>query len=94
MNALHCTRGGAVFFCSSREAVAARAFAGGTIEAWHHRRGDEILRMKYSLHHSSVVLDVGGFQGMWAWGILERYGSIVHVFEPVKRCALVYNSFM
>jgi FkbM family methyltransferase len=34
-----------------------------------------------------VVLDVGGYEGNWAWQIYERYGCRVHVFEPVPRFA-------
>lgn len=35
-----------------------------------------------ALGHSSVVFDVGGFQGNWAADIHERYGARIHVFEP------------
>ena len=43
----------------------------------------EKTRMQFSnLEASSVVFDVGGFQGNWAADVHERYGSHIHIFEP------------
>lgn len=43
----------------------------------------ESVRMQFDeIGPSSVIFDVGGFQGNWAADINERYGSHVHVFEP------------
>ncbi|MCO4839619.1 MAG: FkbM family methyltransferase [Rhodobacteraceae bacterium] len=35
-----------------------------------------------SIQASSVVFDIGGFQGNWAAEINDRYGGEVHIFEP------------
>ena len=43
----------------------------------------EPQRMEFPLlGSSSVVLDIGGFEGNWAAAINGRYGAHVHVFEP------------
>lgn len=48
----------------------------------------EPKRMVFAhLNAASVVLDVGGFEGNWAADIYERYGALVHVFEPHPRFA-------
>lgn len=40
-------------------------------------------RFEYLLSPDSVVLDCGGYKGEWAQRIHDRYGSVIHVFEPV-----------
>lgn len=50
---------------------------------WVHDKGDKTLRLDYDLNESSIVLDVGGYEGDFAAEIYERYGSTVHIFEPV-----------
>ena len=44
---------------------------------------DEALRYDYQLTKDSVVFDVGGFEGTWAYNIYEKYQSHIYVFEPV-----------
>lgn len=46
-------------------------------------RGDQTLRLDYPLEPSSVVLDVGGFEGSWAHEVRRRHRCRVFVFEPV-----------
>ncbi len=53
------------------------------IRQWFRQRGDENLRLDYPLDASSIVFDVGGFEGDFAAAIHKRYGCTVHVFEPV-----------
>jgi FkbM family methyltransferase len=50
-------------------------------------RGDKTLRLEYDLDSTSVVVDVGGFEGQWASDIVAMYGCQVHVFEPVPAFA-------
>lgn len=50
---------------------------------WVRDRGDKTLRLDYDLDESSIVLDVGGYEGDFAAEIFKRYGSTVHIFEPV-----------
>ncbi|WP_020405003.1 FkbM family methyltransferase [Hahella ganghwensis] len=56
-----------------------------TVEAarWFADKGDETLRLNYpSLNQDSVVLDLGGYVGDFAYEINKKYGCKVYVFEP------------
>lgn len=44
----------------------------------------EGLRYAYPLTPDSVVLDIGGYEGNFAYEIARKYGCHVIVFEPVK----------
>ena len=50
---------------------------------WLASDGDATHRLEYGLGPEDVVFDVGGYRGDWAAEIAERYGSRIHVFEPV-----------
>jgi len=52
---------------------------------WFRDRGDTTLRLSYDLSPQSVVVDLGGYVGDFAYEINSRYGSTVHLFEPVPR---------
>lgn len=45
------------------------------------------LRFEYDLDASSVVFDLGGYEGQWASDIYSRYCCTIHVFEPVQAYA-------
>ncbi|WP_334188951.1 FkbM family methyltransferase [Noviherbaspirillum sp.] len=46
--------------------------------------------MNYPLTPESVVVDLGGYVGDFAWEIHSKYGSRIHIFEPIpafyERC--------
>ena len=50
---------------------------------WFAARGDQTLRIDYPLDSSSIVFDLGGYQGQWTSDIYSRYGSKIFVFEPL-----------
>lgn len=50
---------------------------------WHRVNGDATLRLDYPLSETSVVLDVGGYEGNWCAQIATRFNSNIFVFEPV-----------
>lgn len=52
---------------------------------WSRDRGDETLRLEYPLNEESVVFDLGGYQGDFAFEINKKYGCHVFVYEPVKK---------
>lgn len=54
---------------------------------WFACKGDATLRLDYPLVGSSLVLDVGGFEGQWASDIYGRFACKVMVFEPVPKFA-------
>ena len=54
------------------------------VAKWFQDRGDETLRLDYPLTPDSIVFDLGGYKGDFAFEIHRRYGSFVYIFEPAK----------
>lgn len=52
------------------------------VRRWFRDKGDTTLRLAYPLNKTSVIFDVGGFQGDFAAEIVERFDCHVFVFEP------------
>lgn len=52
------------------------------VRDWFALDGDHNLRLDYDLTQDSIVLDVGGFEGEFAYAIHEKYGCNVYIFEP------------
>jgi len=53
------------------------------VEKWFAVNGDNTLRLDYPLDESSIVFDVGAYKGAWGEKIHNKYGSTIHMFEPV-----------
>jgi len=51
---------------------------------WLKIQGDKTLRLNYDLDESSIVFDLGGYEGQWTSDIFSKYCCFIHVFEPVK----------
>ena len=51
---------------------------------WDMDDGEYTHRLNFPITNTSLVYDVGGFNGGWAAWIAKKYNSTVHVFEPVK----------
>jgi FkbM family methyltransferase len=58
-----------------------------TVQRWYADGGDERFRFDYDLDRSSLVLDLGGFEGQWASDIYARFRCRVLVFETVPTFA-------
>jgi len=53
------------------------------LKRWYKDNGDENLRLSYpSLNINSIVFDLGGYKGDFAFQIYERYKCNVYIFEP------------
>lgn len=50
---------------------------------WYKIKGDATLRLDYPLSETSIVLDVGGYEGNWCAQIATRFNPNIFVFEPV-----------
>jgi FkbM family methyltransferase len=55
------------------------------VSRWFSARGDSTLRVNYDLNEQSIVFDLGGYHGDFAYEMHRRYGCTVYVFEPVER---------
>ncbi len=54
-----------------------------SVKQWKRDRGETTLRLDYSLDETSLVLDVGGYQGDFASTLVDRYHCRTLVFEPM-----------
>jgi FkbM family methyltransferase len=50
---------------------------------WFKDEGDQNFRLNYPLNIKSVVFDLGGYHGDFAFEINQKYGCQVYLFEPV-----------
>lgn len=57
------------------------------VREWFSVKGDHTLRLDYELDESSVVFDLGGYEGQWTSDVFSRYCCRIHVFEPVREFA-------
>jgi FkbM family methyltransferase len=53
------------------------------VRKWYAEGGDQAMRFEYDLDRSSLVFDLGGYEGQWASDLYSRYRCKVLVFEPV-----------
>lgn len=54
------------------------------MDNWKKINGDKTLRIDYELNSSSIVFDVGGYEGQWSSDIFAKYGCDIYIFEPVN----------
>lgn len=63
------------------------------VEKWYSEDPHSLKRSTFDyLDESSVVFDLGGYEGQWTSDIYSRYRSQVYVFEPVKEYASLITS--
>jgi len=56
------------------------------LDQWIKDKGERGLRVNhYELETNSIVFDLGGYKGDWASDIVNKFNSIIYVFEPVKQ---------
>jgi FkbM family methyltransferase len=57
------------------------------VAKWYADEAEDRLRLDYKLENTSVVVDLGGYEGRWTSDIFSRFRCRMHVFEPVHRFA-------
>lgn len=57
-----------------------------SVAQWYEDQG-ETFRLDYDLDATSLVFDLGGFEGQWTSDVFSMYRCTVHVFEPVQEFA-------
>lgn len=60
------------------------------LDPWHLNRwwqdnGDNTHIFDHNLNEDSVVLDLGGYVGVWAQQVVDKYNSNVYVIEPLTQ---------
>ena len=53
------------------------------IQRWFNDMGDYTHILNYDLNENSNVIDLGGYTGVWAELIIEKYNPNVYILEPV-----------
>jgi len=53
------------------------------IEKWWAIDGNNTVAITYPLNENSVVIDLGGYHGMWAAQIIEKYNPYMVLVEPI-----------
>jgi FkbM family methyltransferase len=53
------------------------------IQKWFRDRGDETHNLNYELNEDSVVIDLGGYTGVWGQQIINKYNPNLYIIEPV-----------
>ena len=55
-----------------------------SVSEWFRRGGDAAFLETHDLDQKSIVVDVGGFTGVWAEKIIQKYDPKFFILEPVK----------
>lgn len=62
------------------------------LKKWFNVNGDKTLRLDYDLNESSLVFDVGGYEGNFSSDIFLKYGCRIHIFEPMDEFIEIIKS--
>lgn len=54
------------------------------LNRWRVDNGDNTHNLNYDLSESSIVIDIGGYTGVWASQIIEKYNPNVYIIEPIS----------
>ena len=52
-------------------------------DLWFKDNGNFTHALNYTLNENSVVVDLGGYHGIWANQIIQKYNPFVYLFEPI-----------
>lgn len=55
----------------------------GEIQRWFKDNGDNTHNLNYDLNEDSVVMDLGGYTGVWAQQIIDKYNPNFYIVEPL-----------
>ena len=51
---------------------------------WINDNGDYTHNITYDLNEDSIVMDLGGFTGLWAKQIIDKYNPNMYIIEPIN----------
>ena len=54
------------------------------IDQWFKDNGDFTLNIDHPLTADSIIWEVGGYHGLWASRMWEKYHCNIHIFDPVN----------
>jgi FkbM family methyltransferase len=50
---------------------------------WFNDKGDYTHNITYDLNENSIIMDLGGYTGVWVQQMIEKYNPNVYILEPV-----------
>jgi hypothetical protein len=53
------------------------------IRRWFRDNGDHTHNINYDLSENSIIMDLGGYKGLWAQQMIDKYNPHVYILEPV-----------
>jgi FkbM family methyltransferase len=56
---------------------------GAELGRWFTDRGDYTHNITYDLNENSIIMDLGGYTGIWAQQMIVKYNPNVYIVEPV-----------
>lgn len=54
-----------------------------SLKRWFADNGDYTHNITYNLNENSKVMDLGGYTGIWANQIINKYNPFVYILEPI-----------
>jgi FkbM family methyltransferase len=55
------------------------------LSRWINDNGDHTHNLQYPLNSDSIILDLGGFKGIWAQQIIDLYDPNMYIIEPISQ---------
>jgi FkbM family methyltransferase len=55
------------------------------LNRWKQDEGDHTHIFDYDLDENSVVLDLGGYVGVWAQQVINKYNPNIYIIEPLTQ---------
>jgi FkbM family methyltransferase len=55
------------------------------VKRWKNDNGDNTYNVNYELNSNSNIIDLGGFTGVWADQMINKYDSNLFILEPVPQ---------
>ena len=53
------------------------------VTKWFRDNGDNTHNLNYDLNENSIILDLGGYTGVWAQQMINKYNPFVCIIEPI-----------
>lgn len=55
------------------------------VAKWFRDNGDGTHIINYNLNEDSIIMDLGGYTGVWAKQMIDKYNPNVYILEPVPQ---------
>ncbi len=55
------------------------------IDCWIRDDGDNTYNLDYNLNENSIIMDLGGYTGVWAQQMIDKFNPFVYIIEPVPK---------